>query len=121
MATSALGIQYFFSGQTLVRAFAEIVDERGESAAWYRRQNPELSDWERGHFINGLSWRRFRTLLRNDWNIEYQSRLPIGAIGRTWRDKPLLRLATSPMYVLAQIPLLDEIAMHRITVVLQRR
>ena len=121
LATSALGIQYLFSGQTLVRAFNEIVHERGPSANWYQRHDPQLAPWERGHAINGTSWRAFKRLLGDDWAVEYQCRLPIGAIGRSWQDKPIRRLAASPMYLLARLPLLEEIAMHRITVVLKRR
>ena len=40
-------IHYFFSGRDLIDVYNEIIDERGEEANWYKRQNRNLEPWER--------------------------------------------------------------------------
>ena len=46
-------IHYLFDGQTLIKAYNEIIEERSYSAIWYKRNPLDLKDWERGNTING--------------------------------------------------------------------
>ena len=47
LVTGVPGLQYFFSGQTLVSAYNELLAERTTDVSWYDRG--PLEDWERGN------------------------------------------------------------------------
>jgi SAM-dependent methyltransferase len=63
-ATRWPALHYFFSGETLLRAYHEVLEERGAEADWYKRLSPQLLPWERGNTINGTTCAGFRRLLR---------------------------------------------------------
>ena len=121
LATRLPCIHYIFSGKTLVRAYHEILQERGEAAGWYRRSSPQLERWERGNTINGTTLTRFRRYIRSGgWNVRLHSVRPIFSIGR---NAARLRAAAvlSPAFGLAaRVPLLQEIFLHRITYILEK-
>jgi len=48
-------IHWFFSGETLMKAYYEILEERGDDAYWYKRSSPYLESWEKGNTINGTT------------------------------------------------------------------
>jgi len=121
LVTRCPGLQYLFSGRTLLRAYCEILDERGTSADWYRRRSTDLEPWERGNTINGTTLARFRRYLRRTrWKVLHQSRKPIGSIGRNASKSLLLRGISLVCYPLALLPGLEEIFLHRISYVLQK-
>jgi hypothetical protein len=62
LVTGTPGLQYMFTGKTLIAAYSEILQERGAEASWYGRESV-LADWERGNTINGMTERRFERLL----------------------------------------------------------
>jgi ubiquinone/menaquinone biosynthesis C-methylase UbiE len=121
LATKLPCIHYFFSGETLVRAYNEILEERGEGAYWYKRQSPQMEPWERGNTINGTTLAQFRRFIRErDWNVVLHARKPIGSIGRNASQMRALALLSRPFGVAANIPGLSEMFLHRITYILQK-
>lgn len=117
LVTGTPGLQYMFTGKTLIAAYSDILQERGAEASWYGRESV-LADWERGNTINGMTERRFERLLADQgWRIELHPQLPIGAVGRRrgGGKGKLLARAFGPM---TRVPGLREVATHRITYVL---
>lgn len=115
------GIQYFFSGATLTRAYFEILQERGENARWYRRSSAVLEPWERGNTINGTTLWAFRKHIASmEWKVLRHSRRPIGSIGRNLSKKPAYRLMAALFWPLTWVPGLQEILLHRITYILEK-
>lgn len=114
-------IHYFFKGHTLTRAYNEIIEERGDTAYWYRRDNPCLENWERCNTINGTTSVKFRSLVKaGRWKIIHRGRLPILAVGRTASKKPILRFLGSIIAPLATIPILEEFLACRIVYILEK-
>jgi SAM-dependent methyltransferase len=120
LVTGTPGLQYLFSGETLMRAYSEILAERGPAATWYGRPNG-LADWERGNTINGTTARQFsRYIRRQGWQVELNPRLPIGAVGHRaahGKGKVLARVFAP----LTRLPGFQEVALHRVTYVLKKR
>lgn len=119
MVSKVPGLQLVFSGKTLVRAYYEIIEERGRGAYWYRRSSPELELHEKGHTINGMSFQRFMSIVKSQgWKVEFISRAPVGSIGRSVVKHPWRRLLMKSALPLTYIPLLQEIVLHRVTMIL---
>jgi SAM-dependent methyltransferase len=122
LATKLPGIHYLFSGETLVRAYYRILEERGSEALWYRRLSPELQPWERGNTINGTTLSQFRKLIKNmNWRVLRESKRPIGSVGRLTAQSKLLKRASSLLLPLVYLPGVREAALHRIVYILERR
>jgi SAM-dependent methyltransferase len=121
LATRLPGIHYLFSGKTLVRAYHELLQERGEAARWYWRNSPQLADWERGNTINGTTLAKFRRLIRGgDWKTVLHSEKPIGSIGRNASRLRGAALLSPALGLAARVPGLREIFLHRITFILEK-
>jgi ubiquinone/menaquinone biosynthesis C-methylase UbiE len=121
LATRLPCIHYLFSGKTLVRAYHEILQERGEEAGWYRRSSPSLERWERGNTINGTTLTKFRRLIRaGGWNVRLHSTRPIGSIGRNATRMRAAALLSPAFGLAARVPGLQEIFLHRITYILEK-
>src|ERR1700728_1350846 len=123
LVTRVPGLQYMFSGHTLVAAYNQILDSRGVDAAWYKRQKPELQPWERCNTINGTTLRSFRRLIKEGgWQIVKHSRPPIGSMGRTVvnRPRPWHRALAAVGRALVEIPVVNEAFLHRIVFILRR-
>ena len=121
LATRLPGIQYLFSGRTLVRAYHDILEQRGSEAAWYRRESPELERWERGNTINGTTFSQFRELVGTmNWKIVDESKRPVGSVGRMFERRRLVRAVSSLGVPLVHVPGLREMVLHRIAYVLER-
>jgi 2-polyprenyl-3-methyl-5-hydroxy-6-metoxy-1,4-benzoquinol methylase len=123
LVTHAPGLQYLFSGDTLVKAYNRILASRGEDAAWYKRADPELQPWERCNTINGTSLRRFRKMVKEGgWEVIRHSRPPIGSIGRTTVRKPRMwhRALAAIGKTFVHLPWFNEVFLHRIVFVLER-
>ncbi|MCI3952946.1 MAG: putative methyl transferase [Burkholderiales bacterium] len=121
LVTRCPGLQYLFSGQTLLKAYCEILDERGETADWYRRRSANLEYWERGNTINGTTLARFRRYVRQTrWTILRHSRKPIGSIGRNASKSLLLKGVACLCAPFAYLPALEEVFLHRISFILQK-
>jgi SAM-dependent methyltransferase len=121
MVTRCPGLQYLFTGRTLLKAYCRILDERGSAADWYRRRSTELEPWERGNTINGTTLAQFRRYLRGPhWVISRHVRKPIGSIGRNASKSMLLTGVSLLCYPLARMPVLEEVFLHRISYILQK-
>lgn len=122
LATTCPGIQYLFSGKTLVMAYHDILAERESEAYWYKRSSPYLEPWEKGNTINGTTSTQFRRLLRNSgWRIARNSRKPIGSVGRSAQRKKVYKLMSYFFYPLTFIPFVQEVFRHRIVYILEKR
>jgi SAM-dependent methyltransferase len=122
LATKLLGIHYLFSGKTLVRAYHDILMERGTNAAWYRRASPELQSWERGHTINGTTFSQFRKLLKSmNWKIVRESKRPVGSVGRLQARNKLIKGVSYFFVPLVYVPVVREMALQRIAYILERQ
>jgi SAM-dependent methyltransferase len=76
-------VHYFFSREALIKAYCEILEERGTDANWYKRYPPNPEPWEKCQSINGTTLSQFRKFLdNNSWNTVVHSRKAIGTIGR---------------------------------------
>jgi len=119
--TYAPFLHYFFSGEQLVRAYNEIIAERGEAAAWYARRQPGLASWERGVTINGTTVRGFRRMIcRTNWIVEHRPVLPLLRVGRRLAGRPFLRALSYLLAPFAHLPILEEILCHRIIYILRK-
>ncbi len=122
LVTRLPGLQYLFSGKTLVRSYYEILQERGESSNWYKRNSPDLNDWEKGNTINGTSFRQFRQLIKKqNWKIVFQGRKPIGTVGRSLENGKWLKAFFKLLTPLTYIPFIQEVFLHRITFILEKK
>ncbi len=123
LATRAPGLQYVFSGKTLVEAYNRVLASRGEDAAWYRRDHEGLRSWERCNTINGTTLRAFREMAKEGgWRIVKHSRPPIGSMGRTVAREPRVwhRALAALGKMLVKVPVLEEAFLHRNVFILQR-
>lgn len=121
LVTKMPGIHYLFSGKTLVRAYYEILQERGDAAYWYKRNSPQLHPWERGNTINGTTLAKFRRLIREGgWKVLLHSTKPIGSIGRHATRMRSAALLAPAFGVAAKLPGLQEVFLHRITYILEK-
>jgi SAM-dependent methyltransferase len=114
------GLQYMFSGKTLIKAYCEILDER-EDAYWYKRKTRQLQPWERGNTINGGTFGAFKkTVRRQGWRIDIIVRKPMGSIGRSVQGNVLMQLIGIGLLPMTYIPWLREFCLHRNTFVLEK-
>jgi ubiquinone/menaquinone biosynthesis C-methylase UbiE len=114
-------IHYFFSANNILIAYNSIIKSRGESAYWYRRSQSNLQDWEKGNTINGTTYSKFISFVKEGkWEIVNISFKPIGSIGRNISKYPAIKIFTIILYFFAKIPLLREFFLHRITFILQK-
>jgi ubiquinone/menaquinone biosynthesis C-methylase UbiE len=121
LVTSFPGLQYFFSGKTLVKAYYEIIRERGEEASWYQRSSPQLKDYEKCNTINGTTIRKFRKIIKQrSWRVKFQSRKPIGSVGRIIQKYKWLKIFSVILIPLTRVPHLQDFVLQRITFILQK-
>ena len=121
LVTRVPAIQCFFSGTTLVKAYCEILNERGEAAQWYQRKSAALEPWEQSNTLNGITLRKFRSILSDaNWRVVLHSHKPIGSIGRSIANNKLVRLMSNAFKPLTYIPGLQEVFLHRLTFILEK-
>lgn len=114
-------LHWLFSGETLLRAYCEIIDERGEGAYWYKRSHRHLEPWEKGNTINGMTFLKFKKILaRHDWRILREVHKPVGAIGRSVRGNLIAMLLSKLFYPFTYVPGLQELLLHRNTFILEK-
>jgi hypothetical protein len=115
-------IQVFFSGQTLVEAYCDILEERGAEADWYNRARRHLERWERCNSVNGTTVSGFGGLVRDrDWSVVLDGKKPLGSVGRNASKRALLEYISPALYPMAAVPGLREVFLHRITYILEKR
>jgi 2-polyprenyl-3-methyl-5-hydroxy-6-metoxy-1,4-benzoquinol methylase len=115
------GLQYLFSGKTLVKAYCEILDERGDEANWYKRMSADLHPWEKGHTINGTTFGGFKKIAKSQgWAIHSEVHKPLGSIGRTVEGKWSAKALSKVLFPLTYIPGIREVCLHRSTFILEK-
>lgn len=121
LAANVPFINCMFSGQTLVNAYCEIIDERGDEAEWYKRQSPELQSWEKSNTINGTTLGRFEGYVKNsNWKKYLQRCVPLGRVGRNVSKKPSRLALSYLLQPLVYFPYVREAFVHRITFILEK-
>jgi len=119
LVTRVPALQWVFPPKTLIRAYRDILAERGNDAAWYARSSG-LAEWERGNTINGTTQRGFARLVRDGrWRVVMHPTPPLGAIGRRASHSRLARLVAAVAQALQRLPLVGEAFTHRIVYVLE--
>ena len=115
-------IHWFFSGRLLTKAYYEIINSRGKNDQWYNRKTPYLEEWERSNILNGVTYRKFKSLLDpGDWRVISEAHKPVGAIGRNVEGKKGLQLISKLFVPLTYIPYLQEFTLHRVSYILEKR
>jgi SAM-dependent methyltransferase len=114
-------IHWFFSGETLVKAYCNILEER-DDAYWYKRSSAELESWEKCNTINGTTLFFLKKLIRDEnWRIMKEIRKPIGSIGRNISKHAFVKSIGSLFLPFLYIPGLQELLIHRITFILEKK
>ncbi|MEI6176295.1 MAG: methyltransferase domain-containing protein [Verrucomicrobiota bacterium] len=122
LVTATPFISILFSGGTLVKAYYDILQERGAEACWYARKNRELERWERGNTLNGMTFSGFSRLARQGgWRVSLVGRKPIGSIGRNASKHALLSACCNVFYPLTMVRGLQELFLHHIVFILEKR
>ena len=121
MVTRMPGIHWLFAGKTLVKAYSEILDERGVEANWYKRSSSVLQPWEKGHTINGTTFGSFKKMVKGmDWKRTRYIHVPIGSIGRNISRNKFIPTLSKLLIPLTFMPGVREIFLHRITCILEK-
>jgi ubiquinone/menaquinone biosynthesis C-methylase UbiE len=121
LVTTVPCINWFFSGETLLRAYCEILEERGTDAYWYRRASPYLEPWERGNEVNGTTFSQFKRLIRTmDWRVLAEVHKPVGSVGPKSHRSHFAKLGSTFFLPLTFLPFLQELFLHRITFILEK-
>ena len=117
LVTRTPALQWIFDGQTLTRAYFEILSER--PAQWYKPQQ-STSGWEKLPTLNGVTVRMFHRLLdKLPFSVEHVTRTPILTTGKTYNTlrkyflRPVLGAALRTRFV-------DDYILDRIAVVLRK-
>lgn len=114
-------LHWLFSGRTLVKAYCEILEERGADADWYKRHKRELAPWERCNTINGTTYSEFLKLVADsDWRVVLNARKPIGSIGRNISRNPAAKLISTALVPMVHVPGFRELFLHRISMILEK-
>ena len=113
-------LHWFFNAKKISEKYFEILDERGESAKWYRGEKKSLESWEKLPTLNGTSIRKFEKILKiNNWDDIKWIKRPILTDGR--RSKKLIfKMLSFLFYPLIHIKYLDELFMGRICVICKK-
>lgn len=121
LVTLTPGIHWLFSGETLMKAYCEILAERGDDSYWYKRSSPNLESWEKCNTINGTTYSQFTKLIRTlNWRVHTKVHKPIGSIGRNISKNPLAKMVSYLFFPLTFIPVLRELFLHRVTFILEK-
>jgi ubiquinone/menaquinone biosynthesis C-methylase UbiE len=109
------GLQYFFSGEALTKAYNDIILERGPEASWYSRDNQPLKKWEKLPSLNGTTVRDFKKIIKKQgWEIDYWKKdLPQNSIKNIFL-KYLL-------FIPGRLPVFEEVFLWSICCILKKK
>jgi ubiquinone/menaquinone biosynthesis C-methylase UbiE len=121
LVTNLPCIHWLFNGQTLMRAYWELLEERGNEAYWYKRSSQQLESWERCNSINGTTFLKFRAIIRTmKWEVQSEVHKQLGSVGRNVSQFPFLLVISKLLFPLTFIPVIQEAFLHRITFILKK-
>jgi ubiquinone/menaquinone biosynthesis C-methylase UbiE len=109
------GLQLFFSGEVLNKAYNDIIYERGPKASWYSRNGLPLEKWEKLPSLNGTTVKKFKKIIKESgYEIEYWKRdLPQNSI-KNYFLKYLL-------FIPGRLPISEEVFLWSICCILKKR
>lgn len=113
LATKFPCIHYLFSGDSLVKAYREVIEKRGDAAVYYKRRSNKLLAYEKGNTLNGITRHSFDRSLCDLWRIKRFCRRPLGSVGRHVESKKIYSIISAFLYPLTFIPYVDEALLHR--------
>jgi len=120
LATRMVGLLNLFPGRIVAEAFYETIAERGPDHAWYNSSSPELPEFYRSPFLNGITVRDFNRILKqNEWEVVDWPKRPILSVGRRSRHIGF-RIISTALTPLARLPLLDEVFLSRVSCILRK-
>ena len=112
-------LHWFFSSKQISKIYFKILEERSKKAEWYKDYTAEkLAKFPH---INGTTALQFGKIIKKlNWKIIIQNKFPLFQTGRKSK-KRLFRIIRIPIWILAQIPYLDEFFMDRVVYLLQKK
>jgi len=112
LITKMIGLQWFFSGKTLTKAYNEIIAERGKEADWYAPGKTQ--EWEKLPALNGTTVADFRHIIAKNkrWKILYCNKNTFAH--RTGLNSRLLRFMRILIKIPASLPIFEEFFLSRI-------
>lgn len=119
LTTGVPALHLLFSGQTIARAYHDVVAERGQEAAWYQIP-PQLDSWERSPSLNGITVRNFRKIVNaGGWKIIKWRVRSFLSDGRR-SQKPAFRALNLLFTIPAHLPICEEVFLGRICCILEK-
>jgi len=120
MVTTMPALHWIFSGETIAKAYVEIVNERGEEAKWYAPETFPLRPWEKLFALNGTGISTFRKLVsQQGWSEADSLVRPILTDGRR-AEKLIFKILVSIFAPLAHVPYLNELFLGRVNYILTK-
>jgi ubiquinone/menaquinone biosynthesis C-methylase UbiE len=121
IVTRAPFIHWFFSAETLMELYYDILDRNPEYRDQKGQARRQLEPWERLHIINGTTLRQFRHMIKKQqWKNRIHVRLPLGSHSRLFRRMRFLRPLRYVFLLGTKIPVLDEVCNHRVVFILEK-
>jgi hypothetical protein len=112
-------IQWFFDPKTLIKAYNEIIESRGDEAYWYKSN---IKDWQILHGgigINGTTFRDFKTAVKEaDFSKVIILPTPLLSIGLVAVHFLNIKHVTKILNPLLKIDILQDYLSHRIISIL---
>lgn len=103
LVTTTPFIHWFFKYTVLLKAYFLIMDERGNDALWYRRQNEIPLPFEKGYYINGTGAMQFHKIVKESWNIITDG------FKQNIKSKSFIKNILSKCIKISQIPIFREL------------
>jgi SAM-dependent methyltransferase len=121
LVTNTPWLHLLFPDSVLEAAYRELIDERGDAAAWYAPGHAHEVERRRFYSVNGITARSFRGAARRaGFTVVHRNVVPLLGLGRRLAGRPALRTVSRPIGVLAALPVLEEALSHRCCYVLQK-
>ncbi len=121
IVTKAPCIHWFYSPETLMETYWDILDENPEYRDRMNQKRRPLYDYEKLYIINGTTLKQFRAhILKQPWANREFIPLPLGAFGKVVNKHRFLKPLQYVFALGARIPVVDEAFNHRIVYILTR-
>ena len=121
LVTAAPCIHWFYSPETLMEAYYDILDENPEYRDIKGQCRKPLKSWEKLYIINGTSLRQFKKyILLQPWKSRKYIPLPLGANGKMIHRYPMLKVMKYLFSLGTKLPVLSEFCNNRIVYVLEK-
>jgi SAM-dependent methyltransferase len=103
------------------RAIAEAYNDLVVGEPGHESDRRPLMEWERLFCLNGMSFRRFRGLLKTmQWSKVDRIAMPVGTAGKSGEKLPVLKLLRALFSLGVWVPVLEEFCNMRIVYILTK-